>query len=835
MQHLAQDRVQEIIKGRRSRILYFIVCYPNFSETYMHEEIRSLRGEYDIKIITYNESPYPRRTPFPYELIKYGDWCLVYSPIQKIDRTFGSEAQQAFLRQVYAAIEEFKPDILHAHYLGLGLLLSKLAERYRIPFTIRTHSMDLLSEPPEKLRALCQAANSPWCLRVLAFPAFRERFVDDGFDADKVVSCWPVINFARFYKPTLRPPTGRVMCAGPCIAKKAHTDFVDLAARMRGSGHTFDLYAQGPHLQVVRDHNDKSGNVVNITYADPDDMPDVYPRYDWLVYTSDRQINKVGFPASIAEAQASGIGVCWQELPDRRQEQLEFLGGAGFLFRSIHEVPAILARPYPENMRLLGFDAAKRCDIEGHKELLTGAWDEASARSRAIGNRVISMEAVRSPSLNPGSEQAERLGRLAEDSNSRVTRQPRMAPSGVSNREAEDVRLALVTCVQNESELIWANLHYHHSIGVEKAYVFLDDCSDDTPEIVRSIPWAEPILIERALSETAVFASDLQRCCMDESLKRARKEGFEWLLMIDPDEYAFADNPIGALANEHASVLSRADLRRMLAGVPSDIALVRLRTVESVPCLIDEGEPFWQQRYFQDARVLKREILDPRTGESFPWDKFLAHREGKAIVRTAANVQSYDPHRWVMNQGLPFPRSPAYMAVPTLEKGLHFHFWAYNRRQFRDKYRKLAWAPKIWPCGNKVEHPKQCWKELSVSLSEMELDQYLSDHVFLQEHEVDGYVSDGVLIEDSTVKEVLEASHFRPPTVRSVEGDVSHLGIADVCPGNDCKPPRLSIVESRYEARDFMEPYIRGVLPPGIRLRQVSSLDRPGSGNTIPN
>jgi len=366
---------------RRPRVLYFIVAYPTFSETYMHEEIRSLVGEYDVKIITYRRTASPRLESFPYELIEYSDPCLVYGKIERINLEMNSPTQEEFLRKVGAVIEEFKPDVMHGHYLGLGLLLSKLAQRYHIPFTLRTHSMDVLSEPREKLRAFCEAANSAWCLRVLAFPSNRHRLLAEGLSSTKTVSCWPVLNFARFYRPEQRLRTGRVLCAGPAIAKKAHGDFVDLAASMRESGLSFDLYSEGPQLKDTRVKNDSLGGPVSLKYADPDNMPEVYPLYDWLVYPSDTQINKVGLPVVIAEAQAAGLGVCWQELPGRRGEQLDFLGGGGFLFRSISEVPAMLLRPYPEEMRQCGFAAAMRCDIEQHKGLLSEMWHQVPERS----------------------------------------------------------------------------------------------------------------------------------------------------------------------------------------------------------------------------------------------------------------------------------------------------------------------------------------------------------------------------------------------------------------------------------------------------------------------
>jgi hypothetical protein len=347
----------------------------------MHEEMRAVAGDVDFKIITYRVSPYPRRAPFPYEVIRYEDACLVYDPLEKIDRGFGSPSQQLFLERVGEAIERFQPDVLHAHYFGLALLLENLAQRHRTPFTVRTHSFDVLSEPPERIAALCEAANSPWCLRLLAYPAFRNQLIQAGLQPEKVVSSWPVITFRRFYRPERRSPTGRIMCAGPAIPKKAHREFVDLAASMRESGLRFDLFARGgSDLAKTRAYNESLGNPVQITYADPDDMQDIYPLYDWLVYPADRNINKVGLPVAIAEAQAAGVGVCWQELPGRRAEQLEFLADAGYLFQSIEEVPPIIAKPYPEKMRLRGLENARKCDIEGHVGLLTKVWAKAASR-----------------------------------------------------------------------------------------------------------------------------------------------------------------------------------------------------------------------------------------------------------------------------------------------------------------------------------------------------------------------------------------------------------------------------------------------------------------------
>lgn len=359
------------------RALYFIVRYPTFSETYMHEEIRSLKRDHEIDIVTYALCLDPRKEPYPYHYIPYLDTCPVYGPFDKVNRDFTSWRQEWFLGRVSRLIEEWRPQVLHGHYFGLALILDQLAERHGLQYTIRTHSMDVLSEPPAKLKALCEVLRRPACLRVLTFPRFRETLLSHGAPEDKLVACWPVVNYERFRSSGHRAPTGGVLCTGPAIRKKRHGDFIDLAVRMKGSGFRFNLYARGPWLLSTRAQNLAKGSPVTITYADPDEMPAVYQQHDWLVYPSDPDINKVGLPVSIAEAQASGVGVCWQELPGRRDEQLEYLGGAGYLFRSIDEVPDILSGGYPEEMRQRAIENARKCDIEQHRSLLSDAWATA--------------------------------------------------------------------------------------------------------------------------------------------------------------------------------------------------------------------------------------------------------------------------------------------------------------------------------------------------------------------------------------------------------------------------------------------------------------------------
>lgn len=375
----------------------------------------------------------------------------------------------------------------------------------------------------------------------------------------------------------------------------------------------------------------------------------------------------------------------------------------------------------------------------------------------------------------------------------------------------------MVTMVKDESELIWPHLHYHRAIGVSKVYVYLDSCSDDTLSIVQSIPWAQPIVIDPELSSMCVYNSSKQRCAMDDSLRRAREDGFDWLLMIDVDEFAFADNAPTPGLSDHESVLQRADLLQMLVELTSDIEMVRLKTLESVPCVLDESTPFWKQHYFQSYDApLTRELFDPRTNERTNWTGFFGHDAGKSIVRVAADVQSHGPHSWVKNQQLPFPRVPARIPTKAVVRGHHLHYWAFSRRHFREKFRKFDWTPSLWRAGTKVLRPKQLFKELSVQMSEQELFKYVDDYVFLPVDELDRYVSDGLLVSDDTVERVLECSGFSSLQLSSIEcpvdqrNPIDQLNKSDFYKENFSDIPLLPIAP-RYAASDFVEPFFTGV------------------------
>lgn len=359
-------------KSNKPRVMFLLKEYPQISQTYIKNEIEALAEDYEIRIVT-------RKGP---------------------DIPYDNHLQHSFAKDMDDFVEEvrtFRPDILHTHYLTELRFIGQLAEITGIPFTVRTHSFDTIALRKKSLKGRIKQMirrqppleRTPWfvegiramdsdlCLGVLTFPCSRPWLRRAGVSEGKLIDCFPVVRYAHFHD---RGPNGdAVMNTGVATGKKAMPDFLRLAKKV--PGRDFNLYAMGYQIDWLKDKDAEMGAGVNfIDPVQPEDMPAEYKKHRWLVYTGDFDIPTVGWPMAIAEAQAAGVGVC---MPNLRPDLAQYVGeGAGVLYDSIDELPAIVSGPVPEEMRERGFEQARKSDIDRHKHLLTDLWDSA-LRNRA--------------------------------------------------------------------------------------------------------------------------------------------------------------------------------------------------------------------------------------------------------------------------------------------------------------------------------------------------------------------------------------------------------------------------------------------------------------------
>lgn len=346
----------------KPRIMYILQEYPQISQTYIKCEIDALKDDYDIKVVSMVEPDIPYKNHMPYKFI----------------------TDPGRIRE---EIEEFRPHVLHSHWLFLALTLGELSEQTGVPFTIRTHSFDSIPKKkvslfspirwfgknnmPRRTLKSIPIINDDNCLGILAFPFVKPMLEKAGVKSAKIHESYPVVNYGIFHDTS--PNGDAVMNIGACSPKKKMEDFLSLAKKM--PEREFNLYAMGYQVDKMHSMNESMGNPVNVIPAiEPDEMPREYKKHNWLVYTACFERATVGWPMAVAEAQAAGLGVC---LPNIRPDLREYVGEAGYIYDSIDEVPDIISKPYPEELRQIGFEHAKKSDINEHKVILTDLWQKA--------------------------------------------------------------------------------------------------------------------------------------------------------------------------------------------------------------------------------------------------------------------------------------------------------------------------------------------------------------------------------------------------------------------------------------------------------------------------
>ncbi len=332
------------------KILYILDRFPVIMESYVATELDVVTPDHDIKIAVFNEIPeqsYPTRHRF--DMVRDED-------------------------HLDELVRAFKPDILHGHFFEQIERIDGISKKYGIPYTLRSHAYDIAAQRfVRQFESWADLINDDRCLGVLVFPYGRARLEQAGFRPDKLIDAGPVFNFERFINPAPRAVSNAILAVGSAWPKKNFEALIDVAPRLPGV--SVDLYAAGGRLDDLKQYNASRGAPVVIKPAVQNhEMPAVFRSYDWYIYTGDN--DEAGLPVSVAEAWASGIGVMLQR---SRDEDYEFVGKAGYVFRELDEVVDIVSRPYPEEMRQAGFEQARYWDFRRRRGELEDVWHAYAA------------------------------------------------------------------------------------------------------------------------------------------------------------------------------------------------------------------------------------------------------------------------------------------------------------------------------------------------------------------------------------------------------------------------------------------------------------------------
>lgn len=297
-------------------------------------------------------------------------------------------------------------------------------------------------------------------------------------------------------------------------------------------------------------------------------------------------------------------------------------------------------------------------------------------------------------------------------------------------------KVAMMMCIKNEERFLDAHLRYHRSLGITRAYVFLDRCDDASLQIAQAYAWVVPIIVDDRLHTISPFYPDLFRVCADHALRMARAEGYDWLVSFDVDEFIFANNRSRIqrknvdLTNIPLNqILQEGHLPSLLATVAAKIEAVFVASWNVIPGRLEPNTPFWKHHFFRNRKPQPQMMCDPLTGQTLMWPGQVASR-GKSIVRTGADIQCLGSHEWVRAQTFDYPKRPFEIRIPTHNHGFLFHFYVTDSKHWREKYQKLSREMIRWHEGQPVAFPKQCGKRASAVLTNDEIEIYLNEWLY---------------------------------------------------------------------------------------------------------
>lgn len=224
-----------------------------------------------------------------------------------------------------AAVEDFKPDVIHVHWLTLAAEYADRLVKLQVPVTVRGHSFDALPSNVKHVAAI------PVVMKIWLFPHFAKYHQDL-----KCVEPMTVAYNARFFSQGAGPrEKRRVVRAGAGLPGKGLTDFLMVARLCENEGFEF--------LLALTDATGSPGTVDKM-YKSPFFPKNVevvkglsHEQVAFLMQNAgiylrhfQENVHPWGMPVSVAEALASGMYVL---APDT-YGAADYLGLAGATFKN---------------------------------------------------------------------------------------------------------------------------------------------------------------------------------------------------------------------------------------------------------------------------------------------------------------------------------------------------------------------------------------------------------------------------------------------------------------------------------------------------------------------
>ncbi len=289
------------------------------------------------------------------------------------------------------------------------------------------------------------------------------------------------------------------------------------------------------------------------------------------------------------------------------------------------------------------------------------------------------------------------------------------------------MKIALVLTVKNEERILRNNLLYHKAIGVDRAFVYFDNTTDEGKNTIQDLEFvtmADSVETDKYahLHYLDKFTSQAKdhhtaRQCLNtyDAQQKCKMEDIDWLISMDADELICTD-------------LNRpSDLRQFFKAKKADI--VYLKPLETIQRRINYENVFREEVLFKITRgKFQKRIYNPFTDSYRKYSWWYGHTMGKAAFRVNEHIIPKNVHRFQKIQGNQFSE----------QDGWVLHYNNFDSLDFISKYKNFSEHPDHFLSGNRVEDLKILLREIvnRKGLTDEELVTYYRNNLLFSEKEL---------------------------------------------------------------------------------------------------
>jgi glycosyltransferase involved in cell wall biosynthesis len=212
----------------------------------------------------------------------------------------------------HRAIEELRPDLIHAHFAPDGAAAVPLAERLGVPLVVTLHGYDATVRTDFRRRYshLWRKADRFICVSDF----IRKKAIEAGFPAEKCCVHYIGIDFKRFRPPVQKRTEGMVLFVGRLVEKKGCTYLLDAmfqVQRLHPSAHLV-VIGDGPLRSSLEQRARQLGLNCRFLGGQPHSVVKTYLDCSPVVCVPSitaKNGDCEGLPIALLEAIATGVPV----------------------------------------------------------------------------------------------------------------------------------------------------------------------------------------------------------------------------------------------------------------------------------------------------------------------------------------------------------------------------------------------------------------------------------------------------------------------------------------------------------------------------------------------